>query len=299
MNERYRNIVPTFWTDPDIKRRLSLEQKALLLYFFTSPHSNMIGAYYLPVEYASAETGLDADTIRGHIAGPLAPFLTYDAATEEVLVYNMARHQITEELKGRDRRKPMVERLLAEIHSSRLRREFLRRYATWRLQVVVDDTTDTVATTAVSPAMGRVIEGPSDGASDGPSDGASHAPTEAIAGAGAGAATAAQQNSSAHSESQNLNNGREPSRVVELPAANAARPRVRGAQSAETPASWVAEAVELYAAAIGLIPHGRMGKALLGPHRGGGQGGPHGRAGQAMPRPQHHRAACAQESDRG
>ena len=37
----YGRVRHTFWTDPDIKRALSPEQKALLLYFFTSPHRTL------------------------------------------------------------------------------------------------------------------------------------------------------------------------------------------------------------------------------------------------------------------
>lgn len=137
--ENYRRVVPSFWTDPDVKRKLTLEQKALLLYFFTSPHSNMIGLYYLPLGYVASETGLGTEAIRLALAGVLAPFVVYDEDTEEVFVRRSAFHQMGE-LHGADKRKEGVRRLLQGVHSTRLRRAFLEQYASWELGVVLPDT---------------------------------------------------------------------------------------------------------------------------------------------------------------
>src|SRR5690606_21809933 len=117
----------------DIKRVLSAEQKALLLYFITSPHANMIGLYHCPLEYAAAEVGLDVDAVREWVAGPLSRFLSYDPATDEVLVHNYARHQIADTLKPEDKRMRRVVAELASIHSKDLVRRFLELYADWSI----------------------------------------------------------------------------------------------------------------------------------------------------------------------
>ena len=129
----YSRVRRTFWTDPDIKRVLSAEQKALLLYFITSPHANMIGLYHCPLEYAAAEVGLDVDAVREWVAGPLSRFLSYDPATDEVLVHNYARHQIADTLKPEDKRMRRVVAELASIHSKDLVRRFLELYADWSI----------------------------------------------------------------------------------------------------------------------------------------------------------------------
>jgi hypothetical protein len=127
----YGRIRHTFWTDPDIKRKLSPDEKLLLVYLFSSPHSNMIGLYHLPLEYAALETGLSVDSIRSSISASLSPFVSYDDATEEVFVHRAARHQIADELQATDKRAAAVRKALAETHSEILRGLFARMYPTW------------------------------------------------------------------------------------------------------------------------------------------------------------------------
>lgn len=129
----YARVARTFWTDPDIKRRLTPEQKELLLYYFTSPHGNMVGLYYLPLEYAASETGLDLEDIRSWTGDELAAFVSYDEETEEVLVHRAAVHQIGADLKEGDNRVKAVNRILVDAHSHRLVRRFLEIYSAWPL----------------------------------------------------------------------------------------------------------------------------------------------------------------------
>jgi hypothetical protein len=142
--EEYRKIVLTFWTDPDVKRPLTRDQKLLLLYFFTSPHSNMIGVYYCPLAYAANETGIPIDEVRAYVLGALARFLTYDEQTEEVFVHGLAKINVGDTLKvgkdGPDNRIKNVAKLVEAIHSTRLARAFLVRYAeVYHLNVSLPD----------------------------------------------------------------------------------------------------------------------------------------------------------------
>lgn len=127
----YGRIRHTFWSDPEIKRALTAEQKALLLYYFTNPHCNMIGLYYCPLEYAASEVGLSLSDVQAWVYGPLARFLTYDPSTEEVLVHRMARHQIDRELKESDKRVGRVRRDLAGARSGALVQRFAALYPDW------------------------------------------------------------------------------------------------------------------------------------------------------------------------
>lgn len=131
MQPTYCRVAPTFWTDPDVKRPLTRDQKLLALYYFTSPHTNMIGLYYCPFEYVAAETGLAIDDVREWTLGPLAKFATYDLETEEILVHRAARHQIGEQLKPKDNRVGAIERILHDTHSAKLVGRFRALYPDW------------------------------------------------------------------------------------------------------------------------------------------------------------------------
>ncbi len=59
----YATISPQFWLG-DTGRKLRKsgpECMVVALYMMTSPHSNMLGLYYLPVLYIAHETGLDPE----------------------------------------------------------------------------------------------------------------------------------------------------------------------------------------------------------------------------------------------
>jgi hypothetical protein len=127
----YGRIRHTFWTDPDIKRALTPEQKTLLLYYFTSPHRTLIGLYYCPLEYAAGETGIPLERVREWTFGALSRFVTYDEQTEEILVHRAGKHQVGDELKERDNQRKAIEKALHEAHSSCLVRKFLSLYAHW------------------------------------------------------------------------------------------------------------------------------------------------------------------------
>lgn len=59
---RQRTISDFFWRDPDISD-LSQEDKATLLYFLTSPSSNIIGVYQIVWRIASAEMGWTSEQL--------------------------------------------------------------------------------------------------------------------------------------------------------------------------------------------------------------------------------------------
>ena len=140
--ESYRRVVPSFWTDPDIKG-LGPTERLLLLYFVTSPHSNMIGLYHCPLVYAARESNLPEADVNAAVVGPLAPFLTYDFGTEEVLVHAAGRHQVERQLKPNDKRLIGVKRLVEAAHSPDLVAAFLTRYSDWNLGIPVPEVPET------------------------------------------------------------------------------------------------------------------------------------------------------------
>lgn len=150
----YGRVRHTFWSDPDVKRKLSPGQKLLLLYFFSNPHTNLCGIYHLPLEYAALETGLDLEDVRRWTAGELGRFVSYDDDTEEVFVHRLAKHQVGEDLSPRDKRAPRIRSEVEGVHSRRLSSLFADTYASWGIVPA------TPAPEAPSKPLGSPFEGP-------------------------------------------------------------------------------------------------------------------------------------------
>lgn len=130
----YRRMVPTFWTDPDVKRPLTRDQKCFLIYLFTNPHGHPVGVYHLPLLYVTDELGFTPAEAMEMFSGACARFATYDQETEEVFVHAMAEHQIDGGLHGQDKRIPWVMKQLATVRSSKLLDALRRRYAQWNIE---------------------------------------------------------------------------------------------------------------------------------------------------------------------
>ena len=86
----YKNIHDTFWTDSKI-RKLSKDEKLLLLYLITNPHSHYTGIYYLPGALITVESGVDLKALSKLIAGG---FVKYDPEAMIVWVVKMAKYQM-------------------------------------------------------------------------------------------------------------------------------------------------------------------------------------------------------------
>ena len=103
----YGKVSPRFWTGTtgrDIKNK-GLEATVVAMYLMTSPHTNMLGIYYLPIIYISHETGLSIEGATKGLAGCIeGGFCEYDAPLEMVWVKKMAYYQIESELKATDNR---------------------------------------------------------------------------------------------------------------------------------------------------------------------------------------------------
>lgn len=128
----YSAVVPTFWTGKTGKqiRALGPECQVVALYLLTSPHSNMIGLYYLPKIYLSHETGIPMEgACKALQSLSEVHFCTYNDDAETVFVHEMARYQIGADLVATDKRVKGVENELKKFHNNPLLKAFLRRYA--------------------------------------------------------------------------------------------------------------------------------------------------------------------------
>lgn len=89
---RYANIHSGIWTDQKIPN-LSLEERLYFIYLLTSPHSNMIGFYRLPLMYACYDMRVDEKQIKKWNDSLIkAEMIAYEYATDMVLILNYLKY---------------------------------------------------------------------------------------------------------------------------------------------------------------------------------------------------------------
>ena len=109
----YAKISPQFWIGSTGRKLRDAGPEATLvaLYLLSNPHANMLGLYYLPQLYIAHETGLGIEgASNGLRMASEAGFCDYDADSEVVFVYEMARFQIAERLEPPDKRCTGIQR---------------------------------------------------------------------------------------------------------------------------------------------------------------------------------------------
>jgi hypothetical protein len=92
----YSQFRSSFWTGETGKKlRQDPDAQRLASYLITSPHSNAIGFYWIPMAYVSMETGIPLEGACKALERLSAMgFAHYDADAEVVWVVNMAREQL-------------------------------------------------------------------------------------------------------------------------------------------------------------------------------------------------------------
>ena len=126
----YASVKPRFWTG-ETGRQLRGDSDAQLvaLYLITSPHANMIGAYYLPLTYLAHETGLAPAAAEAALDRVCATgFAQYDSDSEHVWIPNLARDQVGPSIKPADKRRKGVLTALGMIASHPFAACFVERY---------------------------------------------------------------------------------------------------------------------------------------------------------------------------
>jgi hypothetical protein len=131
----YSTFRSSFWTGETGKKlRKDPDAQRLAAYLITSPHANVIGFYWLPIQYAHMETGLSEEGVLGALRRlSEMGFAHYDDALEVVWVVNMAREQLGiadgGKLKPEDNRGKAARKAADTVKRSRLYREFHNAYA--------------------------------------------------------------------------------------------------------------------------------------------------------------------------
>lgn len=127
----YGVVSPKFWIGGTGKAmRGNQEAQIVALYLMTSPHANMIGVFYCPLDTIAKETGLSSEGASKGLQSLIeAEFALFDDETEEVFALRMAAYQVGERLEAKDNRCKGVARELERVMSDRLRAAFRALYS--------------------------------------------------------------------------------------------------------------------------------------------------------------------------
>lgn len=127
----YGKVSPQFWVGATGRKlRGNVEAQLVALYLMTSPHANMIGVFYCPIDYIAKETGLTLEGASKGLQSLIeADFCTFEADSEYVFVHQFAANQVGEELKPSDKRVQGVMNELAKVPKGQCWQAFRARYA--------------------------------------------------------------------------------------------------------------------------------------------------------------------------
>lgn len=130
MMRDYAKVAPQFWTGHTGRGlRGSPDMQIIAMYLVTCPSSSMTGIYYLPIPTISFETGIPAGRVRTALRHLEAEGVAmYDEEVSLVFVPNMARYQVGESLKAKDKRIPWIIKELNGWKAHRFAKLFWRAY---------------------------------------------------------------------------------------------------------------------------------------------------------------------------
>jgi hypothetical protein len=127
----YSKVFEQFWTGETGKliRARGVEAQLVACYLMTNRHRNMIGIYYLPLAYLSADTGLPIEGASKALQALIeVGFCGWDQAAEVVWVFEMARYQIAESLKPTDKQCGGVSALYRDLPNNCFLSDFFEKY---------------------------------------------------------------------------------------------------------------------------------------------------------------------------
>ena len=127
----YARVSPLLWIGRTGKSlRGDPESQVVMTYLLTSPHSNSIGLYYLPISYICSDTGISNEgaskAIRRLSEGG---FMGYDRSSEVVFVYEMAKWQIGDSLNPADKQVKGIQAIYDALPENIFLTEFFDKYA--------------------------------------------------------------------------------------------------------------------------------------------------------------------------
>jgi hypothetical protein len=138
MKKFYRSIHPEFWTGATGQLfRGDYEAYTLALYAITNPHTNISGAYRLPIAYIESDIGMDEKTVLSVFERlSNADFCIYDAKVSHIFVRKMFLYQTNNvgnkpalaDGRRQDTRVTAAIRIYNEMADGIVKREFYKMY---------------------------------------------------------------------------------------------------------------------------------------------------------------------------
>jgi len=127
----YARVSPLLWIGRTGKSlRGDPESQVVMTYLLTSPHSNSIGLYYLPISYICSDTGIsDEGASKALRRLSEGGFMGYDRSSEVVFVYEMAKWQIGDSLNPADKQVKGIQAIYDELPENIFLTEFFDKYA--------------------------------------------------------------------------------------------------------------------------------------------------------------------------
>jgi hypothetical protein len=127
----YAKVSPQFWIGETGKeiRAMGPEAQVMALYLLTSPHSNRLGLYYVPLPLLCHETGLPLEgALKALRSLSEVGFCTFDAASEWVWIPEMAKFQIGVALDPHDNNVRGLAKEYAKLPNNPFLQAFFARY---------------------------------------------------------------------------------------------------------------------------------------------------------------------------
>lgn len=172
MMRDYSKISPQFWvgaTGREI-RELGIEARMLAIYLLSCPHANMVGIYYLPVDYIVHDIRINKEEILNALHRLISiGFCSFDTKAEYIWVHEMAKHQICSYLSERDKRVKAVNDIFHSLPNLTFLNDFYEKYKDiFHLQPRIKQSLTTIesalANSSTTPVVKEKIclfEGPS------------------------------------------------------------------------------------------------------------------------------------------
>src|SRR5262245_49425485 len=126
----YGTIPTSFWRK-DLTPRIRGNGTAMALacYLMSSPHSNMIGIYDLPIDYVCVDTRLSEEAIREAFdLFAEEQFAFYDEEATTIYIPTFAATQVASSLSPKDKRILAIQGELRKTRHAEFRSMFLARY---------------------------------------------------------------------------------------------------------------------------------------------------------------------------
>src|SRR5579862_2114415 len=126
----FAKVPPQFWFNASERKKLGWQAQLVAVYLLTSPHANMIGIYYLPVNFIAHEIGISMEEASKGLRGLIEiQFCSYDDHSEFVWVHDMGFSQICKQLKPADNRVKAVQDLYYDLPDLGFLKGFYDKYA--------------------------------------------------------------------------------------------------------------------------------------------------------------------------